>query len=291
MGNLGETLRNAPHLRTKMLQLAVMGSVLLGLGLFQNCSGVGFSAGQDNSSNNGLGNGGNATGNLTQNSCNNNQLQQSTTPIKIILVVDVSGSNQGDASSPGTDPGKVARAGSIQAFFNDYGAKANFNWAFITFQNASASAILNNAGNNQQPEFTSNPQLMQAAITYFENNVPDNGQTPYKAAIQMATGLIQNDGADTAQTKYIVVFLSDGMPTDYQSDSQIYSDVTALVNLKPGRISFNTVFYGQPDPSASSRLNMMANAGSGQFLDTNATGNKDFLINNVVTVPGSQCTP
>jgi hypothetical protein len=37
---------------------------------------------------------------------------------------------------------------------------------------------------------------------------------------------------------------------------------------------------------------MMANTGQGKFLDTNANPTaKDFLIDNVVSVPGTVCTP
>lgn len=286
-------MNTAPQFRFKMVHAAVLGLMLVTLPVFQNCSNVGFDASSSSKdANNGQGGNG-GDGNSNQNTCNNDELQTITTPVKVLLVVDTSGSNAGSNGTGGTDPGKTMRAGSIQAFFNDFGGKPNFNWGLITFQGSSASAILNYNNNVSMPAFTSDSATMQAGINYFKT-VSDAGQTPYQAALQLVHTAIVNDTADTAQTKYIVVFLSDGLPTDYPNttagDNQINADVSSLVGLKPGRLSFNTVYYGPADAGASGRLHNMANAGQGQFLDTNANPNaKDFLINNVVTVPGGGC--
>jgi predicted P-loop ATPase len=68
--------------------------------------------------------------------------------------------------------------------------------------------------------------------------------------------------------------------------------VRQILAARPGQVTFNTVFYGAADAQASGRLSLMARTGNGYFLDTNTnpTG-KDFLISNIVDVPGSACRP
>ena len=81
------------------------------------------------------------------------------------------------------------------------------------------------------------------------------------------------------------------MPYPDPGDSVLVQALQALLNLRPGKITFNTIYYGPLDVVAAGRLKLMAEAGGGYFLNTNAnpTG-KDFLISNVVNVPGTQCT-
>jgi len=275
---------------TKLNQIKtvlLLGAAATLLSLFQNCSKTSFSASKDSM---------NSTDNVNVNgeshqpgSCNS-ELMQATVPIKILFVVDMSGSNH---SSPGTDVDKSLRGGSIQQFFNDYQAKANFSWGFVGFQGTKAMAFIND-GSVGTAEFSSQSGDMQAAIAQFYGTTDDD-YTPYKAALKMATQAISDDAVTaSASTKYVVVFLSDGMPTDYpdsaSGDAQIDADVQTLVGLVPGRISFNTIYYGPHDTDASNRLQGMASAGGGQFLDTNsyATG-RSFYISDTINIPGVPC--
>lgn len=254
------------------------GAVLAG---FQNCSKVKVDFGTDVSSQNAV------TGDWS-NPCNNSELSNTSVPIKILLVVDTSGSNTGPS---GTDINKVMRAGSIEQFYSDYGSKANFDWGLVSFKANSATSHIG-AGFGVG-------SVMPAAISSFRA-VVDEDSTPYKAALAKAKSLIVNDSNANAETKYIVVFLSDGMPMDYDKDrnnvitasglNALKSDVTALINLKPGKITLNTVYYGSSSASASNVMLSMAVQGSGQFLDVNLNpGASSFLINSVVTVPGANC--
>lgn len=84
---------------SKLIQFMMFATVALSLPLFQNCSGVGFSNASSEGSNVATG-GGDTPGNK----CQNATLESTTLPIKILLIVDTSGSNVGDSSSPGTDP-------------------------------------------------------------------------------------------------------------------------------------------------------------------------------------------
>lgn len=242
---------------------------------FQNCSKNNFSAGTGSDS---------TAGGAQQ--CQT-VLQNLTVPVKVLFVVDTSGSNAASAGYPGSDANKLMRGGSIQQFFTTYGQKTNFNWGFIVFQGATASALIGYS--SLQPAFTALPNVMQTAINNFYG-IADYDKTPYESALQLTYTTIANDTGRASNTKYIVVFLSDGIPDPAVADLTLSSEIQSILNLSPGQISFNTIYYGLADVDASNRLRMMASAGQGQFLDTNAnpTG-KSFAIQDVINVPGVVC--
>lgn len=257
---------------------------------FQNCSDAKFSAGANsNGSLDGTGEDGVYRGNLNQpntaaDSCYT-ILHNLATDTKVLFVVDNSGSNFQEGNQPGSDPNKSVRGGSIQAFFNDFKAKQNFSWGFITFKSGNAYALINN-GSQNSPAFSNLLPPMENAISSFMTSV-DSGDTPYQNATSMARQAIQNDPTATASSKWIVVFMSDGKPNPNRSDNQLRDYVQSIMDLKPNQISFNTVYYGPEDPEAAERLKLMAQVGKGKFLDTNKnpSGNS-FLISNIVNVPG-----
>lgn len=248
---------------------------------FQNCAEQKFSSSGSSVDVLNLGNSDDdATGVITQTGGPNcrDELKALTTPVKMVFVVDASGSN---VSNPGSDPQKAVRAGSIQRFYNAYSAKANFAWGFTTFAGSAASTLVANGSSS----------AMQAAIQTFTNQ-NDNGNTPYAAALDEATAIISGDVGRLPNTKYIVVFLSDGLPNPSISDANLNAKVMAVKNAAGagGQVSVNTVYYGEVNPDASGRLQMMAATGAGNFLDTNVnpTGNA-FLISDLIIVPGVVC--
>lgn len=211
-------------------------------------------------------------------------LSSSTVPTKMLFIDDLSGSNTT------TDPGKAMRAGSIQQFYTDYSSHTNFSWGFETFQGTTATALIN-SGTPNSPIF-SNAAAMQSAITVFKS-MPDTGNTPYMAALNMATSAISNDPDSKSATppQYIVVFMSDGQPNGTGDTTiNILNQIHTIVNLLPGRISFNAVYYGPADATASGLIQSMATAGGGNFLNTNTnpTG-LDFSISDLVNVPITTC--
>src|SRR5665213_2237055 len=129
---------------------------------------------------------------------------------------------------------------------------------------------------------------MQTALNTFMTMV-DTDNTPYMAALNTATMDIANDPDlhSTSHPQYIVVFMSDGQP-DGAGDTPdaITAQVKTLVNLLPGKITFNTVYYGNGDAMAAGILQGMAQNGNGNFLNTslNPTG-LDFKISDLVNVP------
>lgn len=269
---------------------------------FQNCSQQNFSSSSKaaNSGTGGAGGGGgpiddagditnvnndnDATGVITQTGGPNcrDELQAITTPVRVLFVVDVSGSNKENIAS---DPQRVVRGRSIERFFNTYSMRANFSWGFVTFADMSANALI---GSGANPLFGT-ASAMANALDLF-TRVPDAGATPYEAALNASQNAVSLDTSRPANVKYVIVFLSDGRPNPDVSQSILNSRVSDIVNTVPGKVSFNTVYYGPYDSAAVSRLRGMASTGGGNFLDTNAnpTGTA-FLITDLVTLPGVVC--
>jgi len=84
-----------------------------------------------------------------------------------------------------------------------------------------------------------------------------------------------------------VVFLSDGVPDPAVDDATLRAGVQTIAGLRPGQVSFNTIYYGEADPVANARLKNMAAAGAGQFKDASiSTNGQQFVISDVINVAG-----
>ena len=205
-----------------------------------------------------------------------------------MFLVDASGSNSDytynsiggqNVYTPPSDPAKRFRGGAINTFFSTYQHKTNFNWSFSTFMGSSAQAYI---GSTSNPLFSANANDMANAINNF-GNATDNGQTPYQAAIQLATRAVGNDPDLNSADKpnYFIVLLSDGFPTDYDpngqfNSAQMRSDVAALLAKAPGRVMLSTIYYAASStqiPDAVSILQQIASAGNGQFANVNTSSN------------------
>lgn len=199
----------------------------------------------------------------------------------MLFIVDTSGSNQGSSGcklgSSCTDPGKQMRSGSIDKFFDDYGSRSNFQWNVEYFQDTYANSLINGFGNGS---------AMQAAMSQFMT-IKDQGQTPYLAALSLAENTIKNDPDlnSSLDPQYLIVFMSDGQPTDTDATGAV-NEVRDIVGLSPGKITFNTVYYGAGAATEAGLVQSMAQAGNGHFLNTNTnpTG-LDFEIQDVINVP------
>ncbi len=249
-------------------------------GLNQACSEKSFSTGAPDSKQGLIGGNGNPT-------CRD-QLSEQTVPVKVVLVVDTSGSNVRQGTNPGTDPDKRQRGGSIQDFFNSYRNQTNFSWSFLVFQGSSAFSLIGNS--SVAPNFSLDATEMQQAINRFYDGF-DEGNTPYRAALAKAHQAILNDYSSTRETKYIVIFISDGVPDPAVSNSTLRSDIENLMAAKPGQISLSSIYYGPYNQEASDRLAVMALYGGGGFLDANSSNGQTFQIESVIQVPGTNCQP
>ncbi len=81
--------------------------------------------------------------------------------------------------------------------------------------------------------------------------------------------------------------MSDGQPTGANDLAQnILSQISTLIGLSPGNVSFNTVYYGTGDATAAGLLREMSVRGKGNFLNTNANpSGLDFNISDLINVP------
>lgn len=182
---------------------------------------------------------------------------------KILFVVDKSGSNGT------TDPTGMYRVGTIGAFYDLHKNNQFTKWGLVSFQNAGATAeILDDTG--LSGGFSNDPSIIMPAIQSLAT--ANAGGTPYQAAVATAGATITNDVARNANqpSRYVVVFISDGEPSDGVTDPVLQNIVTGLIAL--GDITLSTVYYGPPNPTASARMLKMANWGRGKFLDTNVSG-------------------
>jgi hypothetical protein len=230
----------------------------------------------------------------------------------VLFVVDTSGSNFGgnDGRAIATDPLKTYRYSTLKTFIDGHANNPQISYGFITFQATVAQALINNGGDPTQPIFTSDLPTVYKALTTFDQAV-DQGATPYKASLQLASQAIATDLANgaAANTQYSVVFISDGAPTDYGDPVSTTSALTDVqtVFLSAPRVSVSTVYYGpeadQIDYSAVTLLQAMAKQGQGVFMDTNSSGSataldsvvplntpianviKQFMVVNVTSAP------
>ena len=226
------------------------------------------------------------TANLNGGAVCTDQLRDQVVPVKIVLVVDTSGSNAGGSSSVGTDPSKNMRGQAIQNFFDRYRTAGNFSWSFLIFGDNQAYSLI--GGTYSTPDFSSRPQDMANAIQNFYG-VDDYGNTPFRAALSLSRQAISDDWSRTSDTKYVVVFISDGVPDPAVSNQTLQSDVSSILGQAPGQVTFNTIYYGPYSQSASNRLLMMANSGNGRFLDANQSSGQTIDIESVIQVPGVVC--
>jgi hypothetical protein len=284
--------------RTLFLRLGSLAVLAATIVLFQNCNKVSFSnmpAAGDVAVN--------GQGDISGGGhCN---LFTLTVPVKILFVVDTSGSNNHQSTdegtaycnpsasqvcAPATDPNKTFRSGSISAFFNVYQTKNNFSWGLEAFSNDQIS--------NYTTGFE-NAQGMASSITFF-NSETDNGDTPYILALNAARNYIAND-PDLNSTAvhpplYNIIFMSDGYPTDALNNdgsvdmTEVDQAIAQIVALSPTRISLNAAYYGTiDDPVAANTLQSMATAGAGQFVNVDTSSTSSISISDLITIPEGQC--
>ena len=197
---------------------------------------------------------------------------------KVLFLVDQSGSNYGFFGLGGTDSKKKFRQGTIQKYFDKYKNHNNVQWGFMSFAGTTAKDLVGQSGVNA---FTSDITKMQAAISAF--GVSDDwGDTPYKAALRVVTNAITADPDlnTRANPQYYVIMLTDGYPTDIDSNQEVKGIVQNLASLGANQVSLNTVFYGaQGTDEASAAIELlsdMAAEGKGQFQNVN---NPSSVIN------------
>lgn len=221
---------------------------------------------------------------------------ETTSPVKIIFMLDASGSNKSNGQNPGSDPVKIWRSSAQEKFLEAYPGKINFHYNVSVFNGSQSKSLLNVSSGGKtvyySGDITSSGPVI-AAINTFKA-MSDTGATPYSAALSRIKNLITSDLATAAaNTKYVIVMLTDGEPTDYGAgrDTQaIKDDISDILSLATDRVSLNTVYYNnyQFTAEGESLLKMMAFAGRGTFVKAD-TNKPKLEIKDVIRVPSSVC--
>jgi|GEM_PF-3115286 len=252
--------------------------------LFQNCSKVSFNSTEASDSVDGSGGP----------TCTVDMVTTNKT-VKILFLMDASGSNQSNNNATGTDVNKVWRLKTINAFLSAYQGKSNFEFGFAYFKDGMADSLIKEG---TKPVFSRDSTTISNAINDFKA-VVDKGSTPYDKGLAVVKSMISNDQVKNASSKniiYVVVMVSDGVPKDspYMNANGmdlLASDVQSIMNVASGQISMNTVYlYNAQVPSASEKiyLQKISSVGKGTFVE--ASSQSSGHIEDTVSVPREVCT-
>lgn len=218
--------------------------------------------------------------------CSPAQIKQGSV-VKVLFLVDGSGSNFGANGSLPSDPDKQWRIDTVGRFVDAHIDNSNIQYNFTLFKGTTAKSHVNPNG---EPGFTSDRNAVAEGFRSFMN-VADGGNTPYKAALRAARNMIAADLQDHASdgATYAVVFVSDGHPTDYKQAHDVIPDASAIKNLAPERITLNSVYYSAQkiNASAPQYLKSIANIGDGAFIV--ASTKKRLQLDNVIRISGVSC--
>lgn len=194
---------------------------------------------------------------------------KTTNNVKVLFVVDGSGSNFGANGSIPSDPSKEWRTNTLRQFITENVNKPNFFYGLTLFKGTTSVAKIKVNG---EPGFSNDRAVVSEGFRSFLST-QDGGNTPYKAALRMAKNII---AADLEQhmndnTTYAVVMVSDGHATDYKNAHDVIPDAASIKDLAPERITLNSVFYSakKVDASAPQYLKSIANIGEGAFIVAN----------------------
>ncbi|MBX7231031.1 MAG: VWA domain-containing protein [Bdellovibrionales bacterium] len=183
---------------------------------------------------------------------------------KFLFVVDKSGSNS--STGDGTDPGAEKRAGNIDKFLRANLNSSNQEYGLLWFAGTKAGAFIYGQ-NESDPTFTPDIRVALQAVQALRQE--DAGETPYRAALNLARTAISNDKKKNTDEEsfYMVFFVSDGDPTDIQNNEELKQLVQDVLSVDKKNIALSTGFYGSGDQSAQERLQLMAQVGNGKFIN------------------------
>lgn len=268
-----------------LLLLSIMTFSLVG---FQNCSNVKFEASEKTSAEGIVG------GDIVpepdpQPVCNEIFVDQ-TRPVKVLFVIDKSGSNLSSAiDKAGTDPMKTWRSAVLKTFADKYKAKPNLSYSVISFNNGKSA--------DHSAGFV--PSLDDAIASF--NAAKDTGNTPYKAGLTRALTILEEDEKNNSSGEkpaYMVVFMSDGYPSDYggtgSSNTNIdmtlmATDISKILSVATGRVALSTVYYYNTAmvSAASTVLEQMSQIGGGTFAVANSGSEID--VQDTIKIPQTIC--
>jgi hypothetical protein len=183
---------------------------------------------------------------------------------KFMFVVDKSGSNTS------TDPGADKRYTNIMRFYDENMTEPYFKWGLIAYVNTEPITYIEN------PYFSQDDAQIRQGIERLREG--DSGGTPYGSALARTKDVIRQDIQDNRDEEsiYMIFFISDGDPTDISDVNALRGLVDDIQQLSPGKIFMSTAYYGPNSAGAIHRLEQMADAGDGKFVNFNNTDELDF---------------
>jgi hypothetical protein len=214
--------------------------------------------------------------------------------VRVLFVVDVSQSmNVTDPAPPVCSmPGMCLprRGQAVLDVVNAYPAGNGLEYALETFQ--STSAVITQTLNNMSG-FTSDSNQVKVKLPVL---AVAGGQTNYEGALADAfmtlqTDMVGLDATSRSRARYIVIFMSDGLPAPVTATSntpeRILSRVKAIKDLQVqqrlAEVQLNTVLLAGPNIPAQVRLDAenllgdMAREGGGVFRTFEANEKINFF--------------
>lgn len=205
-------------------------------------------------------------------------------PVKVLFAIDCSLSmgQAVDGNEVGADPA-FQRIDAVRNFINEYNVNDNISFEIMLWSTSVFDRTRNDAGDFG---FTKNETELNRVLDAARNDT----QTDYLGTLSEAYKDIQRDIQEESssenlhRSKYIVVFLSDGIPQDQgtvQDDDVIAQDVLDIREMTEvagvGGFAFHTFLLlgGFPEGDSGSTLKAyatqvlekMANAGDGTFSE------------------------
>ncbi len=221
-------------------------------------------------------------------------IEKTTENLRIIFMVDNSG------STLETDPSQLVRVQTIRDFLAKYQSKINFTYSFGYFSDE--TSVFNTT--TQKFQSSSVPQNVfgtavdiAQALKLF-TKVSPNGATNYEPALTAVQSMIVQDPHVSTPWNYVLIFMSDGQPTDINDPvvPTLEGLVTNVLNAATSHGDFATssmvLFDPIDDPQYRSslvNLSSMATKGKGQFFDTNFPPPGGLAIDDIISVPGQTC--
>jgi len=220
-------------------------------------------------------------------------------PVKVLFAIDCSLS-MGDAARDdiegGSDP-HFLRMEAVRNFVDEYNVNENVSFEIMLWNlNVTDTSMVLTAGGGRIPGFTKDPVELNRVL----DNAQVDSMTDYIGTLDSVYHDIEQDILNTenqdnlVRTKYIVVFLSDGMSNvgnGPQSDIEIWQRVDDLKEMVTergvGGFNFHTfllteLFGPGPDDQyvqglAEATLQGMASRGDGQFSFFETAESIDFI--------------
>src|SRR5207247_1468033 len=120
----------------------------------------------------------------------------------------------------------------------------------------------------QPDRFTDDAATFQANVDAVAN--PGNGGTPYLATLSFVDSELsadmRQDPAKSRRSRYVIIFLSDGEPTDGSTDDErlgVVDQIMQHANQMSAGVTLNTVYLGGNNPVAEAALIAMSTRGHG----------------------------